>query len=187
MQPTSSWKLGGKKRTQRQREASAVNPPDSKLRWNFSLCQRNTPQLPHTCITARSGFTTMLPTIRHSSIFTHLVSNTHSVIFLYLRPPYITAVPHWTGGYVGPKSGLDVEKRIPAPDANRIGWLDLLAPWLQVFLITLKYSAIADLHNFQFTVAHALGLSVFTSRLLATVLNTETSTWNNQWTIHLEE
>jgi hypothetical protein len=42
-------------------------------------------------------------------------------------------------------------------------------------LITLKYSAIADLHNFQFTVAHALGFSIFTSRLLATDLNTETS------------
>jgi hypothetical protein len=34
----------------------------------------------------------------------------------------------------------------------------------------------ADLHTFQFTVAHALGLFVFTSRLLATDLNTETST-----------
>jgi hypothetical protein len=45
------------------------------------------------------------------------------------------------------------------------GWLDLLALRLQVLLITLKYSAIADLHAFQFTVAHALGFSVFTSRL----------------------
>jgi hypothetical protein len=51
--------------------------------------------------------------------------------------------------------------------------LDLLAPWLQVFLITLKYSAIADLHTFQFTVAQALGFSVFASRLLATDLNAE--------------
>jgi hypothetical protein len=40
------------------------------------------------------------------------------------------------------------------------------------------YSAIADLHNLQFTVAHALGLSVSTSCLLATDLNTETSTSN---------
>jgi hypothetical protein len=38
------------------------------------------------------------------------------------------------------------------------------------------YSAIADLHNFQFTDANALGISVSTSRLLATDLNTETST-----------
>jgi hypothetical protein len=56
--------------------------------------------------------------------------------------------------------------------------MDFLAAWLQV-PITLKYSAIADLHNFQFTVAHALGLSVFTSRLLAKDLNTETSTSNH--------
>jgi hypothetical protein len=44
--------------------------------------------------------------------------------------------------------------------------------YYQVRLITLKYSVFADLHNFQFTVAHALGLSVFTSRLLATDLKT---------------
>jgi hypothetical protein len=44
-------------------------------------------------------------------------------------------------------------------------------------LITLKYrqySPVTDLHTFQFTVAHELGLSVFTSDLLATDLNTET-------------
>jgi hypothetical protein len=29
------------------------------------------------------------------------------------------------------------------------------------------YSAIADLHNLQFAVTHALGFSVFTSRLIA--------------------
>jgi hypothetical protein len=54
--------------------------------------------------------------------------------------------------------------------------MDLLASWLQVLLIALKYSAIADSRNFQSTVAHALGFSVSTSRLLATELNTETST-----------
>jgi hypothetical protein len=58
------------------------------------------------------------------------------------------------------------------------GLLDLLPPWLQILLITLKYSAIADLHTFQFTVAHALGFSIFTDRLLATDLNTETSISN---------
>jgi hypothetical protein len=42
-----------------------------------------------------------------------------------------------------------------------------------------QYSAIADLHTFQFTVAHALGFSVFTSCILATYLNTETSTSNH--------
>jgi hypothetical protein len=39
-----------------------------------------------------------------------------------------------------------------------------------------QYRAIANLHNLQFTVAHELGFSAFTSRLLATDLNTETST-----------
>jgi hypothetical protein len=42
-------------------------------------------------------------------------------------------------------------------------------------LITLKYkqySAIADLHRLQFTVANALGFSVSTSRLPATAFNT---------------
>jgi hypothetical protein len=51
--------------------------------------------------------------------------------------------------------------------------MDLLASWLQVLLITPKYSVIADLHNVQFTVAQALGFSVSTSRFLATDLNTE--------------
>jgi hypothetical protein len=38
------------------------------------------------------------------------------------------------------------------------------------------YSAIADLHTFQFRVARSLGFSVFTGRFLATDLNAETST-----------
>jgi hypothetical protein len=33
-----------------------------------------------------------------------------------------------------------------------------------------QYSAIADLHNLQFTVTHALGFSVFTSRILVAEL-----------------
>jgi hypothetical protein len=49
---------------------------------------------------------------------------------------------------------------------------------LSLSLIYNQYSAIADLHNLQFAVAHTLGFSVFTSHLLATDLNTETSTWN---------
>jgi hypothetical protein len=57
--------------------------------------------------------------------------------------------------------------------------LDLLAAWLQILLITHKYSAIADLHTFQFTVAHALGMSGSTTRLLSMDLNTETSTSNH--------
>jgi hypothetical protein len=47
---------------------------------------------------------------------------------------------------------------------------------LQSPLITIKYSGIADLHNLQHTVAHALGFFVFTCRLLVTELNTETTT-----------
>jgi hypothetical protein len=54
------------------------------------------------------------------------------------------------------------------------GWI-LFALRLQALLITINYSAIADSHNLQLTVAHALG-SVSTSRLLATDLNTEAST-----------
>jgi hypothetical protein len=51
------------------------------------------------------------------------------------------------------------------------------SPW-----ITLKYrqySAVADLHNLHFTVAHAVGFSVFTIRLLVTDLNTDTITSNH--------
>jgi hypothetical protein len=55
--------------------------------------------------------------------------------------------------------------------------MDLLAlPLHSLSLNYKKYRAIADLHKFQFTVAQTLGFSVFTSRLLATDLNTETST-----------
>jgi redox-regulated HSP33 family molecular chaperone len=38
-----------------------------------------------------------------------------------------------------------------------------------------RYSAITDLHNLQFTVAHALGFAVFASRLLATKLKHKNS------------
>jgi hypothetical protein len=41
------------------------------------------------------------------------------------------------------------------------------------YLNYIKYRAIADLHNLQFTVEYALGFSVSISRLLATDLNTE--------------
>jgi hypothetical protein len=42
-----------------------------------------------------------------------------------------------------------------------------------------QYSAIADLRTFEFTVAYALKFPVFTSRILATDLNTGTSTSNH--------
>jgi hypothetical protein len=54
--------------------------------------------------------------------------------------------------------------------------IGFISTWVKSLLITLKDSAIFDLHNFQFTVAHTLGFPVFTSRLLATDLNTEIST-----------
>jgi hypothetical protein len=49
---------------------------------------------------------------------------------------------------------------------------------LQVLSVTLKYSTIVDLYNHQSNVAHALGFPVFISRLLATDLNTEISTFD---------
>jgi hypothetical protein len=48
-----------------------------------------------------------------------------------------------------------------------------------------QYIAMADLHNLQFTVAHALGFLVSTSRLLETDLNTETST-SNRYEVFLQ-
>jgi hypothetical protein len=42
-----------------------------------------------------------------------------------------------------------------------------------------QFRAIANLHTFQFMVAHALGFSVPTSRLLAKDFNTETITSNH--------
>jgi hypothetical protein len=54
-------------------------------------------------------------------------------------------------------------------------WI-LLARRLRSLLITLNYNAIAIPRTLQSTVAHALGFSVSTSRLLATGLNREIST-----------
>jgi hypothetical protein len=48
-----------------------------------------------------------------------------------------------------------------------IGFIDTLYTQLGT---TDNYSAIAILHTLHFTVAHALGFSVFTSRILATDL-----------------
>jgi hypothetical protein len=60
-----------------------------------------------------------------------------------------------------------------------IRFIDLLTPLCTVSLNYNRYSAIANLHTFQFTVAHALGFSVSTCRILATDLNTETITSNH--------
>jgi hypothetical protein len=42
-----------------------------------------------------------------------------------------------------------------------------------------QYSAIADLHTFQFTAPHTLGFSLSTSRRFVADLNTETITSNH--------
>jgi hypothetical protein len=55
--------------------------------------------------------------------------------------------------------------------------MDLLALRLQSLSITL-ITALSLIYIFQFTVAHTLGFS-FTGRLLATDLNTKTSTSNH--------
>jgi hypothetical protein len=60
--------------------------------------------------------------------------------------------------------------RVTKITRSRTDGLLLLASCWKVLLITLKYSAIADLHTLQFTVEHTLGFSVFTIRLLATDL-----------------
>jgi hypothetical protein len=50
---------------------------------------------------------------------------------------------------------------------------------ITISLIAINTALSLHLHTFQFTVAYALGPFVFTSRLLATDLNTETSTSNH--------
>jgi hypothetical protein len=60
-----------------------------------------------------------------------------------------------------------------------IGWLDLLTILCTISLNYNQYSAIAVLHTFQFTVAHALEFLVSTSRILATDINTGTITSNH--------
>jgi hypothetical protein len=39
--------------------------------------------------------------------------------------------------------------------------IGFISSWLHTLSVTFKYSAIADLHTFQFTLAHALGFSLF--------------------------
>jgi hypothetical protein len=60
-----------------------------------------------------------------------------------------------------------------------IGWLDLLTPYTHITLGYRQNNAIADLHIFQFTVTHALGFSVFTSRIRATDYSSLTVTSNH--------
>jgi hypothetical protein len=55
-------------------------------------------------------------------------------------------------------------------DGFWIGWLDSLTPYTFTTRDYSQYRAIADLHTLQVTVTHALGFSVFTSRIVATDL-----------------
>jgi hypothetical protein len=48
--------------------------------------------------------------------------------------------------------------------------LDWMIGFVKSTRIYKQYSTIADLHNLQFTVTHALGFSVFISRILVTEL-----------------
>jgi hypothetical protein len=59
-----------------------------------------------------------------------------------------------------------------------IGFISTLVTVSLSHIYCRQYSVNADLHTLQFTVAHALGFSASTSRLLATDLNTETITLN---------
>jgi hypothetical protein len=60
-------------------------------------------------------------------------------------------------------------------DGYCIEWLDLLPPYTQYSGLQAINSAVADLHTLQFTVVHEIGLSVFTSRNLATDLKNAAS------------
>jgi hypothetical protein len=74
---------------------------------------------------------------------------------------------------------------------SRVGWyaprkwrvlvwmIGFISTSVTTFLNYIYNSAIAYLYNLQFAVADALGFSVFTSRLLATDLNTEIITSNH--------
>jgi hypothetical protein len=50
-------------------------------------------------------------------------------------------------------------------------WIGYIAPYIFRNRDYRRYSTIADLHTLQFIVTHALGFSVFTSRILATNLS----------------
>jgi hypothetical protein len=64
--------------------------------------------------------------------------------------------------------------------------IGFIAPYtFAQFGTTGHYSAIAFLHTLQFTVAHALGFSAFTSRILATDLSQSHCHFNSHMTFSL--
>jgi hypothetical protein len=62
-------------------------------------------------------------------------------------------------------------------DGVWIGWLDLLTHYANQRRTYKQWSAIADLHNLQFTVTHAKRFSVFTNRILVTELKQSHCDW----------
>jgi hypothetical protein len=70
---------------------------------------------------------------------------------------------------------VQVTRMMGSSSDDWIYWHFQLQPLLIAFTYR-QYGAIADLHHLQYTVAHALGFFLFTSRLLAMDLNTETTT-----------
>jgi hypothetical protein len=53
---------------------------------------------------------------------------------------------------------------------NKEFWIGFIGTLYNQLVLIRSYSAISDLHNLQFTVTHALGFPVFTSRILVTEL-----------------
>jgi hypothetical protein len=70
---------------------------------------------------------------------------------------------------IAAKPQIERDRRVGVTlDGAWIGWLD----WRLIHNSGLQAnSAIADVHTLQFTIAHALGLAVFTIRILATDLS----------------
>jgi hypothetical protein len=82
-----------------------------------------------------------------------------------------TTNPTW------PDPGLNAGRRGGKPATNRFSYgaavfLALGYTLTPNYTYIQQYSAIADLHHLQHTVAHTLGLPVSTGRLLATAFNT---------------
>jgi hypothetical protein len=93
-----------------------------------------------------------------------------------------TTNPTWPdpGSNPGRRGGKPATNRLSNGAVQNNGLIDRMIGFISnsatTFLNYSQYSDNADLNTIQFTVAHALGFSIFTSRFLATDHNTETST-----------
>jgi hypothetical protein len=96
--------------------------------------------------------------------------------FIRTQESLALVVP-WEGLAV---KGLNIVTCTPLIRWVLVRMIGFISSWdTHSLLIMLTYrpnSAITRLHNVQFTIAHALGFSVFTSRFPAMDLNTETIT-----------